>query len=100
MLVQCWPIVSDAGLSLYQHLLNVSCLLGRQKGQSEHGENGTIVSASAGTLQCVHKTVYLKCYILCDQVEYKQISLLTRIRHFSLDTFQPFLDKYFPHSML
>ena len=28
MLVQYWPIVYDAGPALYQHWVNVSCLLG------------------------------------------------------------------------
>ena len=28
MLVQCWPIVCDAGPALYRHWVNVSCLLG------------------------------------------------------------------------
>ena len=28
MLVQCWPTVCDAGPALYQHWVNVSCLLG------------------------------------------------------------------------
>ena len=32
MLVQCWPIVYDAGPTLYvQHWLNVSCLLGNKR---------------------------------------------------------------------
>ena len=28
MLAQCWPNVCDAGLTSYQHWVNVSCLLG------------------------------------------------------------------------
>ena len=32
MLLQWWPIVFDVGQTLYQHLLNVSCLLGARPG--------------------------------------------------------------------
>ena len=35
MLVECWPIVCDAGPSLNQHCFNASCLLGTLK-QARH----------------------------------------------------------------
>ena len=37
VLVQCWPIISDAGPTLKQHKGNVTCLLG-----GAHGANRSV----------------------------------------------------------
>ena len=40
MLVQWWPIVYDAGPTLYQHWVNVSCLLGNSPHNSARKQLG------------------------------------------------------------
>ena len=51
VLVQCWPIVSDAGPPLKQHQANVTCLLG-----GGHGANRsvTIQLDEGGDIVCIH----------------------------------------------
>ena len=61
VLVQCWPIVCDAGPTLNQHMGNVPCLLGSHRFQSQLSKLDTLaqcffnVSPASQTMfhQCV-----------------------------------------------